>query len=124
MSNEAREQETLDTVNRFNEAFNRRDVDAIMAAMTDDVIFENTSPSPDGSRHEGAEAVRRFWELFFRRSPDAHFETEDIFASKDRCTVRWIYKKTVDGKPWRLRGVDIFRVRDGKIAEKLAYVKG
>jgi len=29
-----------------------------------------------------------------------------------------------DGQPWHLRGVDVFRVRDGKVAEKLAYVKG
>jgi len=29
-----------------------------------------------------------------------------------------------DGKPGHVRGVDVFRVREGKVAEKLAYVKG
>jgi ketosteroid isomerase-like protein len=29
-----------------------------------------------------------------------------------------------NGQPWHLRGVDVLRVRDGKIAAKLAYVKG
>jgi hypothetical protein len=29
-----------------------------------------------------------------------------------------------EGKPGHVRGVDIFRVRDGKLAEKLSYVKG
>jgi len=124
MSNDAQTQQTLDAVNRFNEAFNRHDVDAIMAAMTEDCIFENTNPAPDGTRYEGAAAVREFWEQLFRRSPDAHFESEDMFAAGDRCTVRWIYRKSVDGKPWHLRGVDVFRVKDGKVAEKLAYVKG
>jgi hypothetical protein len=38
--------------------------------------------------------------------------------------VRWIYHKTKDGKPWHLRGVDVFKVVDGKVSEKLAYVKG
>lgn len=46
--------ETTETIDRFNEAFNRHDVDAIMALMTDDVVFENTSPRPDGERFEGA----------------------------------------------------------------------
>jgi len=29
-----------------------------------------------------------------------------------------------NGQPWRLRGVDVFTVRDEKVAAKLAYVKG
>src|ERR1035437_1437526 len=37
---------TLKTVNRFNEAFNKHNVDQIMALMTDDCIFENTRPVP------------------------------------------------------------------------------
>jgi ketosteroid isomerase-like protein len=115
---------TLAAVNRFNEAFNRHDVDAVMNAMTEDCIFENTAPQPDGTRLEGAVAVRAYWTKFFTNNPDAVFETEEIFANGDRCVVRWIYRKTKDGKPWHLRGVDIFKVRDGKVLEKLAYVKG
>jgi len=30
---------TLEVVRRFNEAFNRHDVDAVMAGMTDDCVF-------------------------------------------------------------------------------------
>lgn len=111
-------------VERFNEAFNRHDVDAVMNAMTEDCIFENTNPPPDGARLEGADAVREFWENFFTRNPDARFETEEIFAVGDRCVVRWMYRKTKDGKPWHLRGVDIFKIVNGKVAEKLSYVKG
>ena len=117
--------ETLATIQRFNEAFNRHDVDAVMAAMTDDCVFENTSPSPDGERYSGQAAVRAFWEQFFGSSPHAKFETEDIFAGGDRCVVRWLYRWVEqDGKPGYIRGVDVFRVRDGKVAEKVAYVKG
>ena len=115
---------TLAAVDHFNEAFNRHDVEGVMKFMTDDCLFENTSPMPDGTRIEGAAAVREFWEKFFANSPDAFFEAEDIFAAGDRCTVRWIYRKTKEGKPWHLRGVDVFKVVDGKVAEKLAYVKG
>ena len=117
---------TLAMVQRFNEAFGRRDVDEIMALMTDDVVFENTLPLPDGERREGQVAVREAWEELFRAAPQAVFETEEIFAAGDRCVVRWRYRWAADapGQPGHVRGVDLFRVRDGKVAEKLSYVKG
>ena len=129
MTNNANEdtqtKDTLDVVNRFNAAFNQHNVDAVMAAMTDDCVFENTYPAPDGERYEGQAAVRAFWESFFASSPHAHFETEDSFASGDRCVVRWRYRWVdQDGKQGHIRGVDVFRVRNGKVAEKFAYVKG
>lgn len=117
---------TLAAVERFNAAFNRHDVDAVMAAMTDDCVFENTLPPPDGRRFQGQAAVRAVWEEFFRTSPDAVFETEEMFAAGDRCVVRWRYRWAPDrpGLPGHVRGVDLFRVRDGRVAEKLSYVKG
>jgi ketosteroid isomerase-like protein len=116
---------TVATIERFNDAFNRHDVDAVMAAMTDDCVFESTAPAPDGARYEGQAAVRGFWEELFRSSPRAHFAVEDLFAAGDRCTVRWLYRWVDrDGKAGHVRGVDVFRVRDGKVAEKLSYVKG
>jgi ketosteroid isomerase-like protein len=95
-----------------------------MAAMTDDCVFENTSP-PHGHRYEGATQVRTAWEEFFAASPDAHFEGEDVIVAGDRCTVRWISTWQEDGGgQGRIHGVDVLRVRDGKVAEKFAYVKG
>lgn len=120
------ESPVLAVVERFNEAFGRRDVDAIMALMTDDCVFENTSPAPDGERHEGQDAVRAFWQRFFADSPAAAFTAEEMFAAGDRCVVRWIYRWADDrpGQPGHVRGVDVFRVAGGKVAEKLSYVKG
>jgi ketosteroid isomerase-like protein len=116
---------TREAVRRFNEAFDRQDADGVMLAMTEDCVFENTCPPPDGERYLGQEAVRRFWVRFFESSPGARFSTEETFAAGDRCVVRWRYDWVGrDGTPGHIRGVDIFRVRDGKVAEKLAYVKG
>jgi ketosteroid isomerase-like protein len=116
---------TIAAVERFNAAFDRHDVDGVMAAMTDDCVFENTSPAPDGERFEGQAAVRAVWERFFRSSPHATFTIEELFAAGDRCVVRWLYRWAGDdGRPGHVRGVDVFRVRDGKVAEKLSYVKG
>lgn len=113
--------ETLAVVERFSDAFNAHDIKRVMALMTEDVVFENTSPAPDGERFEGAAAVRAFWEDFFAASPEARFDVEEIFAINDRCVVRWTYHWSATG---HIRGVDIFTVRDGKVAEKLSYVKG
>lgn len=116
---------TLAAVRAFLDAFGRHDVDSIMAAMTEDCVFENTWPAPDGERHAGHAAVRRFWDRFFRENPSAAFETEEMFAAGSRCVVRWIYRwRGPDGTPGHVRGVDVLRVRDGKVAEKLSYVKG
>jgi ketosteroid isomerase-like protein len=118
--------EVVAAVERFNAAFARRDADAVMACMTADCVFENTSPAPDGERHEGQAAVRAFWQQFFVGSPSAEFAVEDIFAAGDRCVVRWRYRWGEDAPdaPGHVRGVDLFRVADGKVAEKLSYVKG
>ena len=116
---------TIATVERFGDALNQRDIDRVMALMTDDCVFENTSPAPDGERFVGQEAVRAFWEGMLASSPSFQFATEECFANGDRCTVRWRYEYVgADGQAGHIRGVDVFRVRDGKVAEKLAYVKG
>jgi ketosteroid isomerase-like protein len=111
---------TIQAVARFNAAFARQDVHGVMAAMTDDCIFENTGPAPDGATVSGAAAVRESWEEFFRANPCAQFETEEQFATGDRCVLRWRYGWGTG----HVRGVDIFRVRGGLVAEKLSYVKG
>ena len=115
---------TLDTIERFNAAFNRHDVPAVMALMTEECVFDSTRPTPDGERLVGQDAVRGFWEAFFRRSPHARFETEEAIACGDRAVVRWVYHWVRDGVPGHVRGIDLFRVRDGRVAEKLSYVKG
>lgn len=116
---------TIEVINQFYEAFNRRDVQAVMALMTEDCVFDNTYPAPDGERFEGQDAVRRFWEEFFRSSSAAVFQAEEMIAYEDRCVIRWKYDWThPDGSRGHVRGVDVLRVRDSKVAEKLAYVKG
>jgi ketosteroid isomerase-like protein len=110
---------TNPAVERFAAAFDAKDLDAIMAAMTPDCVFEDTGP-PDGQRHVGQHAVRVAWEKLFAASPDAAFQTEDVIDAEDRVIVRWRY----DWDGGHVRGVDLFTVRDGLVAEKISYVKG
>jgi len=109
----------------FNEAFNRHDVAGMMQMMSDDCIFENTSPAPDGTIYSGKEAVAQFWQHFFQASPHAHIQVEDIFGLGERCVMRWRYDWVdAEGQKGHVRGVDLYRVRNGLIIEKLSYVKG
>ena len=111
-------------VEGLHEAANRRDVDAFAALLADDVVWDMTGP-PDGGRHEGKAAVRAAAEEFFRSSPHAHFETEELVALGDRAVEQWVYRWVDrDGREDHIRGVDVFQVRDGKIASMCAYVKG
>jgi ketosteroid isomerase-like protein len=117
--------QTLAAILHFHATFNTHDVDAIMRLMTDDCVFENTFPAPDGARLVGQSAVRAAWETLFQDSPQAAFSIEDAFAAGDRGVIRWKYTwGAPSAEVGHVRGVDIFRVRDGKVAEKLSYVKG
>jgi ketosteroid isomerase-like protein len=115
----------LAVIIRFNDALNARDVDALMRLMTEDCVFENTYPTPAGTRYVGQAAVRSFWEDFVRGSTEARFEIEEIFGVNDRVVMRWTYH-WIDpqGEAGHIRGVDVYRLRHGLIAEKLSYVKG
>jgi len=109
----------VSVVEAFGAAWAAHDLDAAMALVTDDCVFDATGPAPDGAAAVGYEAIRAAWAPIFADA-SAHFEIEETVAAGDRVVQRWCYR-------WRdghVRGVDLFKVRDGRIAEKLAYVKG
>jgi len=113
------------TVLEFNQAFNRHDVAGMMKLMSEDCVFENTYPAPDGTVYSGKEAVTGFWQDFFRGSPQAQIKIEEIFGLGEHCVMRWTYSwVNTEGQNGHIRGVDIFRVTNGSIREKLSYVKG
>jgi steroid delta-isomerase-like uncharacterized protein len=120
-----RTSDLLSLIIHFNDALNTRDIAAMLRLMTEDCVFENTYPAPDGTRYAGQAAVRAFWEDFMRGSTEARFEIEEIFGANDRVVMRWTYH-WIDphGDAGHMRGVDVYTVRDGLIAEKLSYVKG
>jgi ketosteroid isomerase-like protein len=112
-------QDALAVVERFNQAWNGHDLAAALALTTDDCIFEATSPAPDGARAVGRAELAAAWQQIFADTTSG-FTTEETFTAGDRVVARWRYE-WADG---HVRGVDVIRVRDGLVAEKLAYVKG
>ena len=55
-----------------------------------------------------------------RRGSSPVFDGEEMLACGDRAVVRWNCRFAGG----HVRGVDVVRVRDGKVAEILSYVKG
>ncbi len=106
-------------VDVFNAAWGDHDLDAAIALITDDCLFDATGPAPDGEAHRGRDAVRAAWAPIFADA-SAQFITEEVFVAQDRLVQTWRYQ-------WgggHVRGIDVIRVRDGKISAKLSYVKG
>lgn len=109
----------LEVVEIFGQAWVDHDLDAAIALITDDCVFDNTDPAPDGTRHVGPDAIRAAWKPIFD-DLRSRFDAEETFATGDRVVQLWRYSWG-DG---HVRGVDVFRIRDGQVAEKLSYVKG
>ena len=111
--------DTGEVVDRFNTAWNDHDLDAALALTAPDAVFESTSPSPDGVRSVGHASLREAWKSIFEDTA-SRFTVEESIVAGDRLVQRWRY----DWADGHVRGVDVITVRDGKVAEKLAYVKG
>ena len=111
-------------VRRYHDALNRHDLDAAVAAFTADGLIDCT-PGPDGQRYEGPVEIATLFRTLFDTAAERSFDTEEMIVAGDRAVVRWRHRWVdASGRPGHVRGVDVLRIRDGKIAEKLAYVKG
>lgn len=113
---------TREIVNRFHIAFEEHRPEDLDDLVGEGCILENTAPAPDGARYEGREACIDFWKGI-ASSANLVFKAEEIWASEDRGIIRWKLC-WAEGAAHRIRGVNIMRVRDGKIVEGLGYVKG
>lgn len=110
---------------RFGEAWNRHDVDAILAQMTADCVFlASVGEAEDGARHVGRDAVRRGITAFFDTYPDAHFESLGAFVAGARGVSEWRFTATrKDGLRIAALGCDVFTFEGGRIKVKNAFRK-
>ncbi|MFQ6161228.1 nuclear transport factor 2 family protein [Sinorhizobium meliloti] len=113
---------TREIVKRFHNAFEKHRPEDLDDLIGEGCVLENTAPAPDGARYVGREACLDFWKGI-ASSANLVFEAEEIWASEDRGIIRWRLRWG-DNPADRVRGVNIMRVRDGKIVEGRGYVKG
>jgi ketosteroid isomerase-like protein len=113
-----------DLIDLFD-AFNRHDVDAVMAYFANDCVFDAVSGTEVyGTRFIGVEAIAGAFSGVWAAMPDAHWDHHGHFVYGDRAVSEWTFTGTNrDGSRVEAQGADLFRLRDGRIVHKQAFRK-
>ncbi|MGH3474352.1 MAG: nuclear transport factor 2 family protein [Aeromicrobium sp.] len=116
---------TVDTLQAIADAFNRHDLDAIMAFFAADAVFETPrGPEPWGRRFEGRAAVREGLAARFRGITDVHYGDDEHFVSGRRGASEWtLTGTTTDGERLEVRGCDLWTFDDGLVTKKDSFWK-
>jgi ketosteroid isomerase-like protein len=95
------------------------DVDAIMAVVSDDVVFHNVTA---GERVEGAAAFRAHVSDIHARWPDLRFEEHALYVAEGTGLAEWTARGTApDGRRLAWDGIDVINCRDGLIVRNAVY---
>ncbi len=116
---EERPEPTLeDLIDAYNEAWNRHDLDGIMALHAPGMVFQNYNA---GERAEG-DAVRAHIGQIFENWPDLRFTGRSLYVGEGFVVQEWTAHAThPSGKELTWEGVDLFPFKDGKILRKDVY---
>ncbi len=116
---------STDILREIGDAFNRHDVDGVMAFFADDAVFETPKgPDPWGRRFVGREQVREGVAARFAGIPDVHYGEDSHWVCGDRGVSEWtLTGTTTDGEHLHLRGCDLWTFRDGQVVRKDSYWK-
>ena len=107
---------------RYAQAWADRNLDAIMALHTDDTVFHlHAEGAEGGGAAVGATAVREAFASGLARIPDLRFEPTRVIFGEDHFISQYMMSGTLNGKPFAYDGVDIFEVKDERIARKDSY---
>jgi len=103
-------------IDQFNAAFQGAP-EKLVDIIADDCVMEGTGPAPDGNVWTGYEECLAGWQGL-ATDDSIHFEVEHVDVAGDRAVIRWRVTGALD-----FRGVNLMRVRDGKVVEALGYGK-
>jgi ketosteroid isomerase-like protein len=109
--------EIQDFVTRFAAAWASRDGEAFLALWHPEGVLQ----SPLYDRPVTGKELGRLTEIVKERAPDSVWQLLDWTARGDTVIVEWQNTRTAGGKRLDWRGVDKFRLRDGRIMEERVY---
>jgi steroid delta-isomerase-like uncharacterized protein len=113
----------IDVVTGYLDALNAHDPDAVVALVTDDFFNEHTAAR--GQSVHGRDEYRRRLDGFLADMSGLRYEVEATACEGStvvvayRMSARWA--GAGDPRPFSLRGVFWFEVRDGRIAHRIDY---
>jgi ketosteroid isomerase-like protein len=108
---------TETVIDQFNAAFRERAPDKLVDIIAGDCVMEGTGPAPDGNVWTGYDECLAGWQGL-ATDDTIRFDVEHVDVDGDRAVIRWRVTGAQD-----YRGVNLMRVRDGKIVEALGYGK-
>ncbi|NUO96464.1 MAG: nuclear transport factor 2 family protein [Nonomuraea sp.] len=108
-------------MDRFNRAFVEHDRALLADLIADDCEMETIQPAPTGNRVIGRQACLDWWGAL-ADDRTTWFEPQEVVVAGDRATLRWHYHFGPGPSDW-VSGVNIMRVRDGRIVEALGFSK-
>ena len=117
-----RRDELITLTNEFVDAFNRMDLDDVVAFFTEDGIYEDST----GGRHVGHAAIRSAFEPLVGGSRGKiRFDGEDVFVETDsgKVLASWRLNLDKDGAVSVIRGIDVLQFEENKLKKKMAYMK-
>ncbi len=105
-------------IERYNEAWNAHDVQAILAFHAPGMVFENHTA---GERVEG-DAVGPHIARIFENAPDLRFRSRRLYARDGLVVSEWTATATrADGTRVEWDGIDVFPFENGLILRKDVY---
>src|SRR5262245_59257695 len=114
--------ELEDLVIRFTDAFNRDDLDGVMAFMAEDATYDEFN----GKRSHGKAAIREAFVPQFRGDfGRIRFHAEDLFVDETtgKALIRWLCTLEMGGLTRGWRGLDVLHFENGLLTEKHIYAK-
>ncbi|MEU7293051.1 nuclear transport factor 2 family protein [Streptomyces exfoliatus] len=112
---------TAEVIDRFNRAFTDREADLLADLIAEGCVMESVQPAPHGERVVGREACTKWWTALVE-DLTSQFTPQEVIVAGDRATIVWTYRFG-DGPDQWVRGVNVMRVRDGRIVEALGFSK-
>jgi taurine dehydrogenase small subunit len=121
MSEADRAGELERVIERYNDAWNAQDLDAIVALHAPGMVFENHTA---GERAEGADVREHIGEIF-ANWPDLSFRGRRLYARDGLVVSEWTATATAsDGRVLEWDGIDVFPFENGLILRKDVYSAG
>ncbi len=111
---------------KWNVAWERHDLDAVMTFFHDDIYFNNWT----GGYINGKAQLKKAWQEWFEHHGNFVFYQKEIFIDEQeqKLLYRWeliwpSFEKGYEGQKEKRRGVDVIHFKEGKIYKKLTFSK-
>jgi ketosteroid isomerase-like protein len=111
----------LELVRRYYDACSAGDVEALRAALDDDVVHYFLAPNPGSAPVSGAESLSLYWRKVQERI-EGRWVVDRIVGEGDEAVIEWtLFWSPGGGTRVATRGSEWYRFRGARIAEIRAY---